>query len=94
MVCVFCAFNITGDIKSLVQISIQKNQRNLNEILHISGNIENTKKADHILEMAGQGKFCDSYLEKFTFKLGGQINAAKYINNQDDIQLILHTVML
>jgi len=32
------------------------------EILHISGNIGSKKKADHILEMAGQGKFCDYYL--------------------------------
>ena len=40
----------------------KQNCRNLNEILHISGNIENTKKADHILEMAGLGEFCEYYL--------------------------------
>jgi len=48
VVCVFCAFNITGDIKSLVQISILLNK---SEIV-----------ADHILEMAGLGEFCDYYL--------------------------------
>ena len=34
----FCAFNISGDTKNFV---------------HISGNIESTKKADHIFEMPG-----------------------------------------
>ena len=33
------------------------NCQNLNEILHISGNIQNTKKADHILEMPRKSYF-------------------------------------
>ena len=45
----------------------KQNCRNLNEILYMSGNIESTKKADHILEMGGQGKFCDYYLLEIYF---------------------------
>ena len=47
----------TGDIYNFVQISILSNKteivRNLNEIVHISGNIERTNKADNILELKG-----------------------------------------
>ena len=41
----------------------------MNQTLYISGNIESTKNADHILEMAGLGEFCDYYLWKFTSKI-------------------------
>ena len=68
----------------------KQNCRNLNEILYMSGNIESTKNADHILEMAGPGEF---YFRNLLLKLGWQINAANYIKNQDDIQVVLHTVM-
>ena len=57
----FCAVHITGDIKNFIKISISKNQncRNLNEIFHISVDIESIKKLDQILEMPGPGVFCD-----------------------------------
>ena len=48
-------------VQILILLNIQ-NCRNLNEILHISGNIGSTKKAKPILEMPGLGVFCDYYL--------------------------------
>ena len=48
-------FNNTGDIYNFVQISILSNKteivRNLNAIVHISGNIERTNKADNVLKL-------------------------------------------
>ena len=41
VVCLFFTVNITGDIRNFVQIGWH-----LNENLHISGNIQSTKKAD------------------------------------------------
>ena len=50
-----------------IKILLKKNfLQNLNEILHNSGNIKSSKKADHILEMSGLGVFCDNYLLNFT----------------------------
>ena len=54
--------NFNSDRSDFNFVKLNQNCQNLNEILHFSGNIESTKKADHILEMAGQGKFCDYYL--------------------------------
>ena len=58
----FCAVHITGDIKNFIKILISKNQncRNLNEIFHISVDIESIKKLDQILEMPGPGVFLSS----------------------------------
>ena len=36
----------------------------MNEVIHISGNHERIKMADHILEMAGLGWFCNYYFFK------------------------------
>ena len=77
----------------MVQISILLNKSNLNEILHISGNIESTKKADHIWKWQDKGNFVIIISRNLLLKLGWQKNAANYIKNQDDIQVVLHTVM-
>ena len=42
----------------------------MNEVIHISGNHERIKMADHILEMAGLGPFCNYYLVKKCYKSG------------------------
>ena len=42
----------------------------LNEIIHILGNYESTKMADHILEMAELGLFCDNCFKKILLKSG------------------------
>ena len=49
----FCAFNYNRDIKNFVQISILLSKFKIVEICYFSGNIESTKKADHILEILG-----------------------------------------
>jgi len=48
VICPICAFNITEDIQNFVQILILLNKT---KIVEISGNIESTERADHILEM-------------------------------------------
>ena len=62
VVCLFCTVNITGNIKNFVQIAILLNKTKMVDIwikkLYISGNIQSTKKTDHILEIPGRGKFC------------------------------------
>ena len=78
--------------------------------LFISGNIESTNNADHFLEMPGLGELCDNCFKNHTWqdkgnfviiisrnlllRLGWQMNAANYIKNQDDIQVVLHTSVL
>jgi len=57
-------------------IKFNQNCRNLNEILHISGNIESTKKADHILEMPRLGVF---WWKLTVYDL--RINAANYFKD-------------
>ena len=58
---------------------------NLDKILYISGYIESTKKADHILEMPVKSfvVFC------LDVEIGGQMNAVNYIKKQDDLQVVL-----
>ena len=41
----------------------------MNEILNISGNIDKTQKADHILEMAGLGEFCGYCIKNHRLKV-------------------------
>ena len=71
VVCLFCPVYISRDIKNPVKILLYwiKYCLNLNEILHISDNIESTKKAEHILEMPRLGVFDNYYLENFTSKI-------------------------
>ena len=61
MVRLFCAFNITRLMKNFILISLTliffNKKLYLNEILYISGNIDNTKKADQILEIPGLYEF-------------------------------------
>ena len=97
VVCVFCAFNITGDIKSLVQISILLNKSKLVEIwtkCFISRAILKAQKRQTTFwKWQDYGNFVIIISRNLVLKLGWQINAANYITNQDDIQVILHTVM-
>ena len=62
MVCLFCAYNITGDKKNFFKILTVlvsfKINLNLNEILNLTCNSDSTEKADHILEIPGLGAVC------------------------------------
>ena len=40
----------------------------MNEILNISGNMDNTKEADHILEIPELGKFCSYCFKNYTWE--------------------------
>ena len=52
-----CCHHCTGrDLQNLVQISFIKKTQ---QILHISGKVESTLKADHILEMSRLSKIKD-----------------------------------
>ena len=51
------------------------------------------KKGRPHFEMAGLGNFVIIISRNLLLKLCWQINATNYIKNQDDIQVILHTVM-
>ena len=53
----------------------------IDEILHISGNVESTKKADHILEIPRLGVCCDYELKNFTSKIRFDNNVAKYFKD-------------
>ena len=69
----FFCFQFYQNIRNKVQISILLNKTKIVEIrlkfFLLSGNIESTKKADHILEMPGLGELSGYYLTTFTFKL-------------------------
>ena len=68
----FRAFNIIRDIKNFVQILILLNKF---QIVEISGNIERTKKADHILKKPWVGYFVIINSRILLLKLGCHINA-------------------
>ena len=93
----FCAFNITGDIKSLVQISILLNKSKIVEIwkkFFISRAILKAQKRQTTFwKWQDKGNFVIIISGNLLLKLGWKINAANYIKNQDDIQVVLHTVM-
>ena len=77
VVCLFCAVNITKDIKNFVQISTLLNKTETVEIwTKFSGNIESRKNADHML------RFCDYNSRIILLKLGLRINAANYFKDQ------------
>ena len=82
VVCLFYAVNFTRDIQNFVEISICYKTQILNEILHISGNIESTKKTDHILEITGIGIFCDIIISRIFIS---KIRVKNYIKNKKTI---------
>ena len=97
VVCVFCAFNITGAIKSLVQISILLNKSKIVEIrtkFFISRAILKAQKRQTTFwKWQDKENFVIIISRNSLLKLDWQINAANYIKNQDDIQVVLYTVM-
>ena len=88
----FCAFNITGDIKSLVQISILLNKSKIVEIwtkFFLSRAILKAQKRQTTFwKWQDKGYFVIIVSRNLLLKLGWQINAANYIKNQDDIQVM------
>ena len=74
-------------------IKFNLNYTTLNEIIHIFGNIESTKKADHILEMPRSEVSCKFVSLIRLLKLGLKINTANYFKDQRRPSISLASVM-
>ena len=81
----------------MVQISILLNKSKIVEIwtkFFISRAILKAQKRQTTFwKWQDKGNFVIIISRNLLLKLGWQINAANYIKNQDDIQVVLHTVM-
>ena len=81
----------------MVQISILLNKSKIVEIwskFFISRAILKAQKRQTTFwKWQDKGNFVIIIFRNLLLKLGWQINAANYIKNQDDIQVVLHTVM-
>ena len=76
---------------NLIRSKISQNW-NLNEIPIISGNIDRTKKADHILEIPALGEFC-GYFFKNQVEVGWRLNATNKFQDQKRLLICLATVI-
>ena len=97
MVCLFCAFNFTEELKNFVNILTTLVLFNKIEIwtkFFISRAILKAQKRQTTFwKWQDKGNFVIIISRNLLLNLGWQINAANYIKNQDDIQVVLHTVM-
>ena len=94
---VVCRFQYYRIDRDFVQISILLNKtnlnRNLNEIYHISVNIESTKKADHIWKRQDFGYFLFIICRILLLKLSLRKIASNYFKDERRHSIHLDIVM-
>ena len=71
----------------------KQNCRNLNKFFISRAILKAQKRQTTFWKWQDKGNFVIIISRNLLLKLGWQINAANYIKNQDDIQVVLHTVM-
>ena len=94
MVCFFCAFNITGDIKNLVQIStilVLFNKIEIRTKFLLSPVIDSTKKQTTFWKC--QDHFVVIVSRIILLKVGWQLNVTNKFNVQRRLSIRLATVM-